>query len=505
MELYVQLPVTRGEMKLDELIHPLDRVEKSGDLSAEVTSLEFDSRKVKPGSLFFAVQGFTSDGNEFIQEAAGKGAVAVVTSKPGTTSGIPVILVPDVRKAMAIIADRFYGSPQNSLVMAAVTGTNGKTTISYMVKSIFEAHGVGCGLIGTISHIVGSELIESVNTTPESTDIHHYLSMMVKAKQSACIMEASSHALVLSRIYGIQFRAVAFTNITREHLDFHGTFHEYLNAKSILFSNLSGDSTAVINLDDPYADHIISVSRGGTIVTHGYNKGCDIHPLSYDLEASGSQVVLSTPSGDMEFRLAMPGKFNISNAMAATGIGLACGLTPSAIARGLESLKSVRGRYEIIDEGQNFTVIVDYAHTPDALEKILTSVREITKGQVISVFGCGGDRDRGKRPMMGEISTRLADYTIVTSDNPRTEVPEIIIEDILKGIPEGANIKRITDREEAIREALEKAVYSDSVVIAGKGHEDYQIIGHKKYHFDDAESVRRLIKAMKWKVTHSGD
>lgn len=491
-------------MELQELIRGIDQLETSGDLSADIVSVDYDSRKVKAGSLFVAIRGFVADGNRFIADAVRKGARAIVTDEHAAEADVPIVVVPDARKALAIIADRFFGNPQNSLVMTAVTGTNGKTTTAYLTKSIFEAHGVACGLIGTIEHIVGSKRIVSVNTTPESADIHSFLAQMVKAKQNACVMETSSHALELSRVYGIQFRAAAFTNITQDHLDFHGDFKSYLEAKIRLFASLSGDSTAVINADDPNAGYIRDVARDGKILTYGFTEGCDMYPVSFDLDFSGSTVELSTPAGTIGFKLSIPGKVNIYNAMAATGIALACGLPVDSIVSGLEEVRSIRGRYEIIDEGQDFTVVVDYAHTPDALERVLASVREISKARLISVFGCGGDRERGKRPLMGEISTRLADYTVITSDNPRTEDPDAVIADILKGIPStvGADrYEKVTDREEAIREALGAARSGDAVVIAGKGHEDYQIFGTEKIHFDDAESVRRLVKAMKWKAT----
>jgi UDP-N-acetylmuramoyl-L-alanyl-D-glutamate--2,6-diaminopimelate ligase len=482
-------------MKLSDLLNGFEMIETSGDLSPEIVSVEYDSRNVRDGSLFVAIQGYTSDGNKYIGEAVRKGAAGIVTDIPGTITDAAVITVADARKAMAVIADKFYGSPQNSIVMTAVTGTNGKTTVSYMVKSIFEAAGIGCGLIGTIGHIVGNETIESLNTTPESIDIHSMLSKIHKANQHACAMEVSSHALALSRVHGIQFRAAAFTNISRDHLDFHGDFKDYIDAKSTLFSTLSGDSTAVVNLDDPNAEHIINVSRGCNLLTFGFNQGCEIHPVSYELGPRGSDIVLSTPAGQKTLKLPIPGKFNISNAMAAVGIGLSCGLRLDRIAEGLESLKPVRGRYESIDEGQDYSVIVDYAHTPDALENILASVREITKGRLISVFGCGGDRDKGKRPEMGEISARLADYTIITSDNPRTENPDDIITDILQGIGHDVKFTAVADREDAIARAISLAQPDDTIVIAGKGHEDYQIIGTEKRHFDDSEIVRSQIRA----------
>ncbi len=481
-------------MRLDDLIRGFKIVDTAGDLSANIASVEYDSRKVKAGSLFIAVRGFTTDGNRYIADVVRKGAAGIVTDVPGTTADTAVITVADARKAMAVIADTFYGSPQNSLVMTAVTGTNGKTTVTYMIKAMFEAAGIGCGVIGTIAHVIGNERIESINTTPESADIHAMLSKILNAGQHACAMEVSSHAITLSRVHGIQFRAAAFTNITREHLDFHGDFNKYLDAKSRLFGTLPGDATAVVNTDDPNAGHVINVSRGSNIVTFGFDPESDIHPESYDMAPHGSAVVLSTPAGRMDLTVPMPGKFNISNMMAAAGIGLACGIRPDQIVDGIEGMKPVRGRFERIDEGQDFSVIVDYAHTPDALENILKSAREITEGRLISVFGCGGDRDKGKRPVMGEISTRLADYTFITSDNPRTEDPDDIIADILKGVSGDSKFTAVVERETAITRAVFLAQAGDTIVIAGKGHEDYQIVGTEKRHFDDAEVVRDAIR-----------
>jgi len=409
---------------------------------------------------------------------------------------VTVVRVPDARRAMAVVADRFYDSPQKSLVMTGITGTNGKTTTSHMVKSIFDAGGMNCGIIGTIHHVVGNEKLIAANTTPEAPDIHSYLARMVAAGQKACAMEVSSHALTLSRVHGIQFRAAGYLNLSRDHLDFHGDIDGYLEAKSILFSGLPSDATAVVNWDDRYAEHIMEVARGSSIMTFGSSEGCDIRPLKLELGAKESAVALSTPAGVIEFTLPVPGRFNVWNAMAAAGIALACGFPPEVVAEGLGKLRPVRGRYELLDEGQPFTVIVDYAHTPDALERILMSVREITRGRVISVFGCGGDRDRGKRPQMGDISTRIADWSVITSDNPRSENPMDIIEDILDGIGAKDNFEVEPDREAAIKRALEAARPGDTVVIAGKGHEDYQIIGKERIHFDDAETARRILRSM---------
>lgn len=481
-------------MDLEQLASGIPGARIVGDSAVNIRSIEYDSRKVKSGTLFLAVRGFKSDGNAYIAQALQKGAAAVLTDEQSVECSVPVVHVADSRKAMALVADRFNGSPQSSLVMTAVTGTNGKTTTSYLVKSIFEAGGMGCGLIGTIRHIVGNETIQSNNTTPEAPDIHSFLSRMAAEKQSACVMEVSSHALVLSRVYGIRFRAAAFTNLTRDHLDFHGDFNAYLGAKSLLFSNLSGDSTAVINGDDPVAGHMRSVSRGGRILAFGFGDTNDLRPENLEMDARGSRFRIRSPFGMIPISLSLPGRFNVMNALTAAGIALGCGIPLDIISSGLASVRAVEGRFQTVDAGQDFAVIVDYAHTPDALERILSSVREITRGRVISVFGCGGDRDRGKRPLMGGISTRLADHTVITSDNPRTEDPLAIIAEITAGVDSENNFEVVHDRESAIRRALELAKPGDSVVIAGKGHEDYQIIGTTKIHFDDAETARRILE-----------
>ena len=484
----------RERMTLAELIGTLETTVVYGDDSVEITSITMDSRTVGKGSLFFAVRGFTADGNRFIPQAIDTGAVAVMTEDPKPMPGITCVGVPDVRKAMSLIANRFYGEPQNQLVMTGITGTNGKTTTTYLVRSIFRAAGLDCGVIGTISHIVGGDTIRAKNTTPEATDIHAYLAQMVAAGQEACAMEVSSHALALSRVNGIHYRAAAFLNLTRDHLDFHGDYRNYLDAKSLLFFGLSGDATAVINGDDEHADHIASNARDAHILRFGAASENEIHPVSAVYGPRSTELILSTPAGEIECTLPIPGKFNVFNAMAATGIALGCGIQPDVIARGLADAEPVRGRYELIDVGQPFVVVVDYAHTPDALERVLSTARELSEGRIISVFGCGGDRDRGKRPEMGEVAARLADITVITSDNPRSEDPDAIITVIIDGMPDDVARETEPDRGSAIAWALALAGRGDTVVIAGKGHEDYQIIGDKTIHFDDAETVRAILE-----------
>ncbi len=485
-------------MILGELIRDVPVISHKGDLSMDIRSIGYDSRKIGDGALFMAIRGHNSDGNAFIPNAAEKGAVAVLTDKPeaAPSANVTVVLVPDARKAMALIAGRFYGAPGESLIMTGVTGTNGKTTTSYMTRSIFETAGVGCGLIGTIRHIVGNDILQSANTTPEAPDIHEFLARMIRAGQGACVMEASSHALALSRVHGIRYRAAAFTNITRDHLDFHGDFASYLEAKRILFRELDGDSAAIVNGDDPFAESIACSVRGGKVATFGFGETNDMRPLSLEMDARGSRADIVSPWGPLGFSISLPGRFNILNAMAAAGMALACGVSGDAVSAGLATLRAVDGRFQTVDAGQEYTVIVDYAHTPDALERALAATREVIHGRLISVFGCGGDRDRGKRPLMGGISARLADYSVVTSDNPRTEDPLAIIADITSGMNGTTRFEIIADRADAIRRALELAHPGDAVLIAGKGHEDYQIIGTKKIYFDDTETAHRILKEM---------
>jgi UDP-N-acetylmuramoyl-L-alanyl-D-glutamate--2,6-diaminopimelate ligase len=411
---------------------------------------------------------------------------------------VTFVRVTDIRKAMAIVSNDFFGKPQESLILTAITGTNGKTTTSYIVRSIFESAGLGCGLIGTIKHIIGDEVVESLNTTPEAVHIHSLMKKMVGKGQKACVMEVSSHALALDRVYGIKFRAAAFLNLTRDHLDFHGEEDKYMEAKGTLFRELPFSSTSVINIDDPHSEYFIEQAKHANLLTFGWNEQADIHPLEAELGPNGTKVNFSSPKGKFQCTIPIPGRYNVSNAMAGAGIALSCGLPISAIMIGIENLPQVRGRFESVREGQDFSVIIDYAHTPDALERILSSAREITDGRLISVFGCGGDRDRGKRPVMGEISTSTADLTIITSDNPRTENPVSIIDEIISGISETkASYEVIPDRARAIEFALKMARPGDTVVIAGKGHEDYQIIGREKRHFDDSEVVRTVLRSMK--------
>jgi len=489
-------------MKLGELVKGLVVVRMSGDPSTEVTSIEHDSRRVRPGALFMAVRGLTNDGNTFIPDAVRKGASAVLTDEQSVAEHTaPVVYVPDSRKAMAIVADRFYGSPQNSLVMTAVTGTNGKTTTTYMVKSIFDTGGIGCGLIGTIRHIVGNETVQPVNTTPEAADIHAFLARMAAKGQSACIMEVSSHALVLSRVYGIRFRAVAFTNLTRDHLDFHGTMEAYFAEKRKLFDGWGAPPPAwcVLNLDDPTWHSLQAVQGPSKVLTYGLGASAEVRPDERKPTPDGGRFTILTPWGPIESRSPLLGRPNAYNVLAATAAALSLPVELRSIEVGLAALENVPGRFERVKAGQPFLVAVDYAHTDDALRNLLATARGLLApgARVITVFGCGGDRDRAKRPLMGEAAGSMSDLVVLTSDNPRSEDPQAIINDALPGLKKtGARYHLEPDRRKAIELAIGEARANDIVLIAGKGHEDYQVIGTQKLHFDDREVACEVLTSL---------
>jgi len=459
-----------------------------------VRGLEYDSRFVKPGDMFVALRGMKTDGHRYIDEAVRRGAAAILAEEGGAPGGVTMVIVPDSRRALALVSDRFYGSPWRDLYMVGITGTNGKTTVSYLTRSVLEAAGIPTGLIGTVEYRIGDRVIPASRTTPEAPEIHRYLRDMADAGQEAVVMEVSSHALVLDRTYGIGFDVAVFTNLTQDHLDFHRTRTEYMKAKLILFQGLSPDATAVLNADDPVSSVIADETRAG-VITYGFSDSADIRVDEYVVGPRGTEMIVRYEGSSRPLKLKLGGRFNISNALAAAGVGIAKGVGWDAIWEGIGSVESVPGRFERIDMGQPFTVIVDYAHTPDALERLLISAKELGDGKLIVVFGCGGDRDRGKRPVMGRVAAELSDLAVITSDNPRSEDPMGIISEIVSGI-KGKNYKVIPDRREAIGYALSQVGHRDTVVIAGKGHEDYQIIGDRKYHFDDREVVREFLRSM---------
>jgi len=455
----------------------------------EITNLAYDTRAVTPGTLFFCVPGFTRDGHEFAQEAVAKGAVALVVERPLQT-GVPEIRVNSVRAAMAPAAAAFYEDPTKTLITVGVTGTNGKTTTAFLTRTILQADSRQTGLLGTVKSIIGGVEHEVVRTTPEAIDLQRTFRTMLDAGDQAVAMEVSSHALELHRADAIHFDASVFTNLTQDHLDFHETMEDYFAAKRRLFAAEPG--AAVINVDDMYGRRLaadlkapvtFAIERAATYAAHEVNTGLE-----------GSRFTLRSPEGEFEFRSPLRGLFNVYNVLAAVAAARAVGAPIETAKTAIETAEQIPGRFEPVDEGQDFAVIVDYAHTPDSLDNVIKAARSLTDARVHVVFGAGGDRDRGKRPLMGEIAARLADRVIVTSDNPRSEDPGKIIEEILQGA--GSAATAIPDRREAIAEAIAAAHQNDVVVIAGKGHEQGQEFadGHK-IPFDDVTVAREVLRS----------
>jgi UDP-N-acetylmuramoyl-L-alanyl-D-glutamate--2,6-diaminopimelate ligase len=479
-----------------------------------VTSVEYDSRRVVPGSLFVAVRGFVTDGHKYVGDAADQGAVAALVEEPTGTCGLPEIVVDDTRIAMGLVAHEFYGRPSEEMKTHGITGTNGKTTTSYLVDSIMREAGIATGVVGTLGYRLGDVRRQGDRTSPESLDLARLLADMVDEGVETVTMEVSSHALALGRAVGTKFDTATLTNLSRDHLDFHGTFEEYAAAKRVLFERLAGDAwklgaVAIVNRDDPFGRQLAAwlggpsgAASGGAarvrLLTYGMAEG-DLHARDVVTTPSGTTARFVTPAGEFDAKLELISEFNVMNALAATAIAVSQGVPLETIRAGLARVSRVEGRLELVDGGQGFAIVVDYAHTPDALEKVLDALRSLHPERLITVFGCGGDRDRGKRPMMGEIAVGRSDFVIVTSDNPRKEDPDAIIRDILDGAEEatgrpGVELEVIEERRDAIRRAVEIARDGDIVLIAGKGHEDYQILGDVKIHFDDREEARAALE-----------
>jgi UDP-N-acetylmuramoyl-L-alanyl-D-glutamate--2,6-diaminopimelate ligase len=462
-----------------------------GPAGVEVTSLAYDSRAVAPGTLFFCVSGFASDGHDFAVEAVDRGAAALVVERT-VGLGVPEVQVPSVRAAMAPAAARFHGDPTARLRVAGITGTNGKTTTAWLVRHLLEATGTRTGLLGTVASVVGGRELPVERTTPEAVDLQAAFARMEAAGDQACAMEVSSHALELHRADAIHWAAAVFTNLTQDHLDFHGTMDEYFAAKRRLFG--AGPSVAVVNVDDPYGRQLADELKAP--IGYGVDSpDADWRATGVSGGLTSSRFRVESPVGALEVRAPLPGRFNVLNALAALATAAALGADPHAAAAALEGFAAVPGRFQPVDEGQDFAVLVDYAHTPDSLVNVLAAAREVSQGRVIVVFGAGGDRDRGKRPVMGEIATRLADVAIVTSDNPRSEDPEAIVAQIIEGAGPGA--ETVVDRRAAIARAVEVAAPGDVVVVAGKGHEQGQeFAGGRKEPFDDVEVVREALRGL---------
>ncbi|NEZ46375.1 UDP-N-acetylmuramoyl-L-alanyl-D-glutamate--2,6-diaminopimelate ligase [Clostridium niameyense] len=463
----------------------------------EFNKIEYDSRKVEKGDLFICIEGYSTDGHKYAKSAYEKGANIIVCQKDldnlSYYKDCTIIKVDDTRKALAILASNYYDNPKNKLKIIGITGTNGKTTSTFMLKSILEKAGYKVGVIGTIANYIGSKKIHSDRTTPESLELHELFKKMVDAKVDYCVMEVSSHSLYLNRVYGIEFCQAIFTNLTQDHLDFHKTFENYFNAKLMLFKNTKN---SVINIDDTYGEKIICKSSGKTF-NYAIDKDADLKATNIHMHSRGVEFNLIYKNEKSSISLNIPGKYNVYNALGSMGACLCEGISLNVVKDGIESMYAVPGRCEIVTKDFNlgYEVIVDYAHTPDGLENILNTAREFTKGRLISVFGCGGDRDKTKRPLMGKIGSNLSDIAVITSDNPRTEEPLLIIKDILEGI-EKDNYVVVENRREAIKKAMEIAKENDVIVVAGKGHEDYQILKDKTIHFDEREVIKELVKEL---------
>ncbi len=460
-----------------------------------VKGIAYDSRQVKPGYIFVAIKGFKTDGHQYIEDAVSKGAAAIVTQREvRIPEGIPWVRIADTRKGLARMAARFYGFPCDKMRVIGVTGTNGKTTTTYMIREVYKNAGKKTGLIGTINNMIGEKVLPVKHTTPESVDLQKFMAQMVKEQVEAAVMEVSSHALSLHRVEGCHFDIGVFTNITQDHLDFHRDMEDYLAAKTRLFA---GAGTSIINADSDYCERI-SKESGGKVVTYGMERQADVMAREINISPAGVSFRAIWPGGDIQVDLQLTGLFNVYNALAAFSVGLEEGLEPEGIKEALEALEGVPGRFELVNKGQPFAVIVDYAHTPDGLENILSTARQFTSGRLITVFGCGGDRDRTKRPLMGKLGVELSDLAVITSDNPRTEDPGKIIEDILEGVDSAGSVDYtvIQDRGSAIGYAIKSAQAGDVVVIAGKGHETYQEINGERFHFDDREEAGIILEEL---------
>jgi UDP-N-acetylmuramoyl-L-alanyl-D-glutamate--2,6-diaminopimelate ligase len=500
-------------VNIAEVLHKINVMEISGSIDIGASSLSYDSRHVEPGSLFFAIKGEKDDGHQYIADAISKGARIVVYDgqvAPALLDNPDVLFVGvrDVRLALAYISATYYGEPAQKLKLTGITGTNGKTTTSFLVKAAVEAAGAKAGLIGTIQYMVGEKVFEASRTTPESPEFQRLMGEMYREGCTHVVAEISSHALTQFRVDANAFDVAVFTNLTRDHLDYHGSMEEYFKAKKRLFTELlKEDGTAVINVDDEYGRRLKQEFSSRKILTYGTGARADIRSaglramsgcLDFEIEYAGRVFNLHSP---------LMGHFNVYNLLAAFAVGVAHGIDEKTVIKGLSAVQNVRGRFESIDAGQDFNVIVDYAHTDDALKNLLESVRRATRGRVITVFGCGGNRDAGKRPVMGKVATTLSDYCIITSDNPRHEDAAFIIKQVEKGAAGPYLVE--ADRRDAIFKAVSTASEGDTVVIAGKGHETYQEVKGVKHPFDDkveaAKAIKKYFKGKKKDDNSIGD
>lgn len=486
-------------MRLGELLRGVPSLEIGADPAAEIASLAYDSRRVKAGSLFFAIQGEKADGHDFIGPALERGAVAIVSERAAPVDlASRWVRVPKIRRALATASRVFCSEPDSRLQLVGITGTNGKTTTSYLLESVFRTAGIQAGLFGTIEYRLGDRSLAALNTTPESLDLLSYFADLVAAGGEAAVMEVSSHALAQERVWGFHFSVAVFTNLTRDHLDYHKDFQHYFEAKRKLFEGLgtAPPELGVINLDDSWSVRLLDVPTTRRI-TYGLNSDAQVKVKQFSQSPAGLRATLVTPEGKLEIQSPLLGRANLANILAATAAAVGLKISGEKIQEGIAALAVVPGRFERIDEGQPFLVVVDYAHTDDALRNVLQTARELTSNRLIVVFGCGGERDRAKRPLMGEAVGSLSDLAVLTSDNPRSEDPIRIMSDALVGLQKTGKPYLVeVDREAAIRKALRDAREGDVVVLAGKGHETYQILKDRTIPFDDREVARRILREM---------
>lgn len=479
-------------MKLRELIKNLSIIEMNADAELEISGVSYDSRKTEKGDMFVAIRGFEADGHKFIPKAVENGA-AVILCEEKPSCDIPYVLVSDSRYGLAIVSRDFFGDPASEMTMIGITGTSGKTSSSYLIKHMLESKlDAKVGLIGTNGNMIGDEFLHTEHTTPESYELHKLFRHMADSGCTHVVMEVSSHSLTLERVAGIHFDVALYTNLSQDHLDFHGTMEEYAAAKRKLFSMCS---LGCFNLDDAWADFMRDGASCRTMTFSTEKNEADL--VAKDIRLTADGVRFASVSGDeiSITKLGIPGMFSVYNALGTMSVGLALGLSLADCSDAMSSAKGVKGRLEIVPTGRDFSVVIDYSHKPDALEKVLKTLKPVTRGRLIALFGCGGDRDKLKRPIMGRIAADNADLVVVTSDNPRTEDPDEIIREIVAGIKDKRTpTKVICDRREAIAWAIDNAAPGDVLLLAGKGHEDYQVVGHEKHHMDEREIVADCLK-----------
>ncbi len=474
-------------MKLAQLIKNIEVIDCTADADLEISGISYDSRHTQPGDLFVAIKGFETDGHRYIPKAMERGAAAVLC-EDAPQDGIPYVRIRDCRYGLAIVSRDFFGNPSKEMKIVGFTGTSGKTSSTHLLKHVLESQcGAKVGLIGTNGNMIGAELLHTEHTTPESYELHRLFRQMADAGCSHVVMEVSSHSLTLERVAGICFDVAVYTNLSQDHLDLHGTMEEYAAAKKKLFSQCK---TACINADDDWAAFMAEGVTCPILRYSARNNDADLIAKDIRLNASGVRFAAVLGNDLALTRLEIPGMFSVYNALSVMAAGVGLGLRIDQCAQGLNTAAGVKGRMESVPTDGDYHIIIDYSHKPDALEKALKTLKPVTKGRLVALFGCGGDRDRGKRPVMGSIAARNADFVIVTSDNPRTENPMDIINEILPGLKEGrAASKVICDRREAICWAIDNAAPGDVILLAGKGHEDYQVVGHEKHHMDEREIV----------------